>query len=192
MCSPSVCGSKSVASGLGALSLSGTSSKRATQPCPCGFRGTRTSDCRCDDATVARYVAKLSGPLLDRIDLHVEVTRVPFDEIISRSAGESSAAIRGRVERARSLQRERYVGRTRQTNASIGARDARRHCALDPDSISLLRDAAAHGNLSARALDRLARVARTIADLEGASAIEVRHIAEALGYRTLERKGLAA
>ena len=130
--------------------------------------------------------------MLDRIDLHVEVTRVPFDEIISRSAGESSAAIRGRVERARSLQRERYVGRTRQTNASIGARDARRHCALDPDSISLLRDAAAHGNLSARALDRLARVARTIADLEGASAIEVRHIAEAIGYRTLERKGLAA
>ena len=161
-------------------------------PCPCGFRGTRTSDCRCDDATVARYVAKLSGPLLDRIDLHVEVTRVPFDEIISRTAGESSAAIRGRVERARALQRERYVGRTRQTNASIGARDARRHCGLDADSISLLRDAAAHGNLSARALDRLARVARTIADLEGTPAIEVRHIAEAIGYRTLERKGLAA
>ena len=161
-------------------------------PCPCGFRGTRTSDCRCDDATVARYVAKLSGPLLDRIDLHVEVARVPFDEIVARTAGESSAAIRGRVERARALQRERYVGRSRQTNASIGARDARRHCALNADGISLLRDAAAHGNLSARALDRLARVARTIADLEGSPAIEVRHIAEAIGYRTLERKGLAA
>lgn len=161
-------------------------------PCPCGFRGTRTSDCRCDDATVARYVAKLSGPLLDRIDLHVAVARVPFDEIVSRSVGESSAAIRARVERARALQRERYVGRSRQTNAAIGARDARRHCALDTNSISLLRDAAAHGNLSARALDRLARVARTIADLEGAPTIEVRHIAEAIGYRTLERKGLAA
>jgi magnesium chelatase family protein len=90
------------------------------------------------------------------------------------------------------LQRERYAARTRQTDASIGARDARRYCALNPEAISLLRDAAAHGNLSARALDRLARVARTIADLEGAPSIEVHDIAEAIGYRTLERKGLAA
>jgi magnesium chelatase family protein len=124
--------------------------------------------------------------------LHVEVARVPFDEIVARTAGESSAAIRARVDRARALQRERYVGRSRQTNASVGARDARRHCALNPETIALLRDAAAHGNLSARALDRLARVARTIADLEAEPAIEVRHIAEAIGYRTLERKGLAA
>jgi magnesium chelatase family protein len=130
--------------------------------------------------------------LLDRIDLHIDVARVPFDEIVSRTAGESSATIRARVERARTLQRERYVGCSRQTNASIGARDVRRHCALNPDAISLLRNAAAHGNLSARGLDRLARVAGTIADLEGAPTIEVRHIAEAIGYRTLERKGLAA
>jgi magnesium chelatase family protein len=80
------------------------------RPCPCGFHGTWTSDCRCDDATVARYVAKLSGPLLDRIDLHVEVTRVPFDDIVSRSASESSPTIRARVARARALQRERYRG----------------------------------------------------------------------------------
>lgn len=152
----------------------------------------RTSDCRCDDATVARYVAKLSGPLLDRIDLHVEVMRVPFDEIVARTAGEPSATIRTRVERARALQRRRYSVLSRQTNASIGAREARRFCILDADAIALLRDASARGNLSARALDRLARVARTIADLEGVPAIEVRHIAEAIGYRTLERKGLAA
>ena len=141
---------------------------------------------------MTKYIAKLSGPLLDRIDLHVDVARVPFDEIVSRTAGESSATIRARVERARALQCERYVGRSRQTNASVGARDTRRHCALNPEAISLLRDAAAHGNLSARGLDRIARVARTIADLENAPAIEVRHIAEAIGYRTLERKGLAA
>lgn len=164
----------------------------AMNPCPCGFRGTRTSDCRCDDATVARYVAKLSGPLLDRIDLHVEVARVPFDEIVNRTQSESSAAIRARVERARALARERYAGRSRQTNASIGARDVRRHCGLGGEATSLLRDATARGNLSARALDRIARVARTIADLAGSAAIHTEHVAEAIGYRTLERKGLAA
>ena len=192
MCSPSVCGSKSVSFGFGALSRSGTDCKRATQPCPCGFRGTRTSDCRCDDATVAKYVAKLSGPLLDRIDLHVEVVRVPFDEIVGRTAAESSAAIRERVERARAIQRARYAGRAQQTNAAVGARDVRRYCTLGAEATALLREAALRGHLSARGLDRIARVARTIADLAGADAVDAGHAAEAIGYRTLERKGLAA
>jgi magnesium chelatase family protein len=161
-------------------------------PCPCGFRGTRTSDCRCDDTTVAKYVAKLSGPLLDRIDLHVEVVRVPFDEIVGRTAAESSAAIRERVERARAIQRARYAGRAQQTNAAVGARDVRRYCALGAEAIALLREAALRGHLSARGLDRIARVARTIADLAGADAVDAGHAAEAIGYRTLERKGLAA
>ena len=174
------------------MSLSGTGCKRATRPCLCGFRGTRTSDCRCDDAAVAKYISKLSGPLLDRIDLHVEVARVPFDEIVARARAESSAAIRARVERAREVQRERYTEFCERTNAAIGAPELSRFCELDREATLLLRTAAIRGHLSARGLDRITRVARTIADLAGSSAIEPEHLAEAIGYRTLERKGLAA
>ena len=163
-------------------------------PCPCGFRGTRTSDCRCDDAIVAKYVAKLSGPLLDRIDLHVEIGRVPFDEIVARAPGEPSAAIRARVERAREVQRERYAEFCERTNAAIGAPELSRFCTLGHEATSLLRNASLRGHLSARGLayHRVLRVARTIADLAGSSSIEPAHLAEAIGYRTLERKGLAA
>jgi len=192
MCSPRVRGSRSSSLGFSPLSRSGIDCKRATRPCPCGIRGTRTSDCRCDDAAVAKYVAKLSGPLLDRIDLHVEVARVPFDEIVAREGGEPSNAIRARVERARAMQRERYGKARIEINAAVAARDVRRYCALGAEATSLLRDAAARGHLSARALDRIARVARTIADLAASSSIEPAHVAEAIGYRTLERKGLAA
>jgi magnesium chelatase family protein len=161
-------------------------------PCPCGFRGTRTSDCRCDDATVARYVGKLSGPLLDRIDVHVEVTRVGFDEMLARAAGEPSATIRSRVEAARALQIERYRDTQIFTNAGVPGKDVRRFCTLGTDAATLLRDAAARGNLSARALDRVARVARTIADLGGSPTIDAAHVAEAITYRSFERKGIAA
>jgi magnesium chelatase family protein len=161
-------------------------------PCPCGFRGTRTGDCRCDDAAVARYVAKLSGPLLDRIDLHVEVARIPFDEMFARTAAEPSAAIRARVEASRKQQRERYKGTAIHANGAVAGNDVRKWCALDEPASSLLRVAAAKGRLSARALDRIARVARTIADLAGTSHILAGHVAEAIGYRSLERHGLAA
>jgi magnesium chelatase family protein len=161
-------------------------------PCPCGFRGTRTNDCRCDDATVARYVAKLSGPLLDRIDLHIDVARVPFDDMVARGAAEPSAAIRARVEAARAIQRERYAGTAFHTNARVGGSAVRRFCTLDAGATDLLRAASAKGYLSARALDRIARVARTIADLGGAPTVDAAHIAEAIGYRSLERRGLAA
>jgi magnesium chelatase family protein len=161
-------------------------------PCPCGFRGTRTSECRCDDAAVARYIAKLSGPLLDRIDLHVDVARVPFDEMSGRTAGESSAAIRARVDAARAIAHDRFVGSAYHSNGGIAGADVRRYCALDDAATELLRQAAARGHLSARALDRIARVSRTIADLAGAVAIGASHVAEAIGYRSLERRGLAA
>jgi magnesium chelatase family protein len=161
-------------------------------PCPCGFRGTRTSDCRCDDATVARYAAKLSGPLLDRIDLHIDVARVPFDDIVARGAGESSAAIRARVEAARAVQRERYAGTAFHTNAGVTGSAVRRFCTLDSGATELLRTASAKGYLSARGLDRIARVARTIADLAGVADVAAPHVAEAIGYRSLERRGLAA
>lgn len=161
-------------------------------PCPCGFRGCRGSDCRCDDATVARYISKLSGPLLDRIDLHIDVARLPFDEMFADSPAEPSRAVRARVERVRAMQHERFAGTPTNTNAAIPARNLRRWCALGPEAAALLRQAAAKGTLSARAIDRITRVARTIADLAGASAIEGDHIAEAILYRTLERRGLAA
>jgi magnesium chelatase family protein len=161
-------------------------------PCPCGFRGTRTSDCRCDDATVARYIAKLSGPLLDRIDLHIDVARVPFDEMAGAGAGESSDAIRARVEAARAIQHARFADVSYHANGAIAATDVRRFCALDDAATELLRVASARGHLSARALDRIARVARTIADLAGAPSISAAHVGEAIGYRSLERRGLAA
>jgi magnesium chelatase family protein len=161
-------------------------------PCPCGFRGSRTSDCRCDDATIAKYIAKLSGPLLDRIDLHVDVARVAFEEMLARQAAEPSAAIRARVEAARAIQSARYAGAPIHTNAAVAGRDVRRYCPLSADATALLRAASAKGQLSARALDRIARVARTIADLARSSEIGAAHVAEAIAYRSLERRGLAA
>jgi magnesium chelatase family protein len=161
-------------------------------PCPCGFRGTRGALCRCDDSAVARYAAKLSGPLLDRIDLHVDVARVPFDEMIKRAPGESSLAIRSRVDAAREIARRRFAQSPYACNAAIAGNDVRRYCTLDGGGTALLRKASETGQLSARALDRIARVARTIADLAGSEIIRVEHAAEAIGYRTLERRGLAA
>jgi magnesium chelatase family protein len=152
-------------------------------PCPCGFRGVRGADCRCDDAAVQRYLGKLSGPLLDRIDLHVTVSRVSFDELVGRDAAETSAAIRARVEAARSLQHRRYERRDFSTNASVAAADVRRFCQLDGDAATLLEGAVSRGAISARAFDRIARVARTIADLAGSPTIARPHVAEALGYR---------
>jgi magnesium chelatase family protein len=161
-------------------------------PCPCGFRGTRANDCRCDDAAVARYIAKLSGPLLDRIDLHIDIARLPFDEMLGRAPAEPSSAIRKRVEAARSVQRARFTTTAYHANAAVAGADVRRYCALDDDATALLRAASAKGHLSARAIDRIARVARTIADLGGSSKIGAAHVAEAVAYRSLERRGRAA
>jgi len=152
-------------------------------PCPCGFRGDRGSDCRCDDAVVQRYLGKLSGPLLDRIDLHVRVSRVSFDELVSGGAADTSAAIRARVEAARGIQQRRFGETATRTNAAIAAADVRRFCELDSDALALLESAVARGTLSARAFDRIARVARTIADLSESPRIARPHVAEALVYR---------
>ena len=157
----------------------------AMNPCPCGFRGTRESDCRCDDAAVARYVAKLSGPILDRVDLRVDVQRLPFDDMYAATENEDSQAIRARVETARERQTARAAGGT---NATMPPAEVRRHCALDPKASAQLRSAATRGLLSARALDRISRVARTIADLGGGAAIDQHHVAEAIGYRVMERR----
>ena len=156
-------------------------------PCPCGYRGTRSMECRCDDAAVARYVSKLSGPLLDRIDLQVEVARIAFDDMVRSERAESSEKIRGRVVEARARQRARFAGVAIECNAEIPAGVVRNYCALAEGPMKLLAQASARRQFSARALDRIARAARTIADLAGHDAIATEHVAEAIQYRSLER-----
>ena len=158
-------------------------------PCPCGYRGTRSKECRCDDAAVARYVSKLSGPLLDRIDLQIEIARVAFDDMVKRDDAERSEAIRKRVLAARAIQTGRFRGTSIGCNAVIPSNGMRRYCELDDEALRLLARASAKRQFSARALDRIARVARTIADLDGQDAIAARHVAEAIHYRSLERIG---
>ena len=161
-------------------------------PCPCGYRGTRSAECRCDDAMVAKYVSKLSGPLLDRIDLQIEIARVPFDDMVRYEGGERSSRIRGRVVAARSRQRARFADTAIACNAEIPGNAMRRYCSLDEAAMRLLAHASARRQFSARALDRIARVARTIADLAVAEQIRSEHVAEAIQYRSLERLGAAA
>jgi magnesium chelatase family protein len=161
-------------------------------PCPCGFRGVRGSDCRCDDTTVERYLGKLSGPLLDRIDLHVTVSKVSFDDLVQRGPAETSATVRARVEAARARQSRRFADSSVSTNAAIPAAAVRRLCPLDGDALALLESAVTRGALSARAFDRIARVARTIADLACSDGIAREHVAEALLYRGIERGSRAA
>jgi len=156
-------------------------------PCPCGYRGTRSAECRCDEGAVAKYVSKLSGPLLDRIDLQIEIRRVPFDEMVRQQAAESSATIRKRVQGARSIQQRRFAQSGFYCNAEIPAHAVRAYCRLDEAAIRLLASACAKRHFSARALDRIARVARTIADLADHAEITTEHVAEAIQYRSLER-----
>ena len=161
-------------------------------PCPCGYRGARGAECRCDEAMVAKYVSKLSGPLLDRIDLQIEIARVPFDDMVRYEGAEPSKRIRERVVAARERQRERFAGTTLGCNAEIPPNAMRRFCALDDAAMRLLALASAKRQFSARALDRIARVARTIADLAAQPSIVAEHVAEAIQYRSLERLGAAA
>ena len=156
-------------------------------PCPCGYRGVRNAECRCDDASVAKYVGKLSGPLLDRIDLQVQIARVPFDDMVRHDGGEHSAAIRERVVEARRVARELFAGTSINANADIPPSAMRTYCALDDTAMKLLAVASAKRQFSARALDRISRVARTIADLSNSPAIRAGHVAEAIQYRSLER-----
>ena len=134
-----------------------------------------------------RYRTRISGPLLDRIDIQIEVPAVKFKELADRAAGEPSAAIRGRVERARRLQLERFAGRSVFCNAQMTSRDLRRHCALDTKSEQLLEQAMTRLGLSARAYARILKVARTIADLDAQPSIATSHVAEAIQYRSLDR-----
>jgi magnesium chelatase family protein len=158
----------------------------AMNPCPCGFFGSSQKECRCNSMQIQRYRNRISGPLLDRIDLHLEVNPLSQDELMNKAEGESSASIRERVEQARLLQYKRF-GDSR-TNASLNAKELQELCELDSGSRELLQQAISSLDLSARAYDRILRVSRTIADLEASKAIEAEHIAEAIQYRSLDRK----
>ena len=154
----------------------------AMNPCPCGFYGDPTRECRCTGGIIQRYLAKISGPLLDRIDLHIEVPAVPYQELRAKDNGVTSAEMRARVERARALQRQR-----RFYNAHIPVRQLRKLCALDDAGERTLETAVRRMGLSARAHDRILKVARTIADLDGVERVTAKHLAEAVQYRSLDR-----
>ncbi|MBZ5602341.1 MAG: YifB family Mg chelatase-like AAA ATPase [Acidobacteriia bacterium] len=154
----------------------------AMNPCQCGFFSDPTRECRCTGALIQRYLGRISGPLLDRIDLHIEVPAVPYRELRGKGEGESSAEIRGRVERARARQQERGF-----YNAQIPVRKLRSLCALDEAGERTLETAVRRMGLSARAHDRILKVARTIADLDRSDQISAKHLAEAVQYRSLDR-----
>jgi magnesium chelatase family protein len=162
----------------------------AMNPCPCGHLGDQRRACDCPEPLVDRYRARLSGPLLDRIDLHVEVPAPSLGEL-RREAGEASAAVAARVMAARERQQRRFPDRALPINAAMDARDTRRHCALDAAGERLLAAAFERLGLSARAVARVLKVARTIADLADADSIAAPHLAEAIQYRTLERRPIS-
>jgi magnesium chelatase family protein len=156
-------------------------------PCPCGYLGDAKHQCKCNPMQVEKYLGRISGPLLDRIDLHIEVPAVPYDELSKATDGTNSASMREQVLKARAAQEKRF-GRGGGTNARMHPRLIRTHCEPDADGRSLLATAMDDLGLSARAHDRILRVARTIADLDGSDRVASDHIAEAIGYRTLDRK----
>jgi magnesium chelatase family protein len=160
----------------------------AMNPCPCGFWNDPTRECRCTPLQIQRYVGRISGPLLDRIDIHVDVPAVRFKELSSESAAaESSEEIRARVIAARERQLTRLAGEGIFANAQMTPRHLRRFCKLDAEGERMLEAAMTRLGLSARAYDRILKVSRTIADLEAAEAIRPAHVAEAVGYRSLDR-----
>ncbi len=161
----------------------------AMNPCPCGHLGDHLHNCTCSQAQIKRYKDKLSGPLLDRIDIHLEVPAVPFKEMTKGREGENSKTIRTRVIAARALQTRRFKGHKRTyANSQMSSRDLKKYCLLDPNSLHLLEQGMERLRLSARAYNRILKIARTIADLAGLEQIGPGHIAEALQYRRTDRR----
>ena len=160
----------------------------ALNPCPCGFRGDPRRKCNCSPQQVERYMSKISGPLVDRIDIHVEVPAVPFQELTSKTEGTSSATIREYVVTARSLQSQRFATRKTRQNAQMSSREIREFCVLNPECQDVMKNSVHDLGLSARAHDKVLRVSRTIADLDESPEIEVHHLNEAVNFRLLDRQ----
>jgi magnesium chelatase family protein len=160
----------------------------AMNPCPCGYFADLKRECRCGPVQVQRYRQRISGPLLDRIDLHIEVPAVEYRDIASERIEETSAAIRGRIVQARQCQQERFRNEAKvNCNARMATRQLKQHCKLGQDSQDLIRVAMSELNLSARAYDRILKVSRTIADLDQKAEIAPDHVSEAIQYRTFDR-----
>ena len=160
----------------------------AMNPCPCGFLGDAKRECTCSPVQIQRYRAKISGPLLDRIDIHLEVPAVPYRDLSGISEGESSGLILERVMRAREIQEKRFSRTKIFHNAGMSSRHIKKFCSIDSESSLLLERAMDRFGLSARAHARILKIARTIADLEGSEALRAVHVGEAIQYRTLDRK----
>ncbi len=158
----------------------------AMNPCPCGYLGHYNGKCRCTPDQVARYRSKISGPLLDRIDIQIEVPAVPRDDLVNKADGETSNEIQARVE----IARQRQLARQDRANAQLSVAEIDALCTPDEQGLALLQQAISRLNLSARAYHRVLKVARTIADLEGANIVSAKHIAEAVQYRRLNLRGV--
>jgi magnesium chelatase family protein len=157
-------------------------------PCPCGYRNDPRRECHCSVPQIERYMAKISGPLLDRIDLHIEVPAVPFKELSGSRDGTTSAAMRDQVMAARAVQEARFLSSKTRRNAQMSTREIRQFCQLTDAGTNLLRSSIQEMGLSARAHDKVLRVARTIADLDGSAEVQPEHVSEAVNYRMLDRQ----
>jgi magnesium chelatase family protein len=157
-------------------------------PCPCGYYGSSSQPCKCSPNAIHKYLSKISGPLMDRIDLHIEVDAINYDELTARDLEEPSKDIKARVNRAREIQLNRFKDSKIYSNAKMGEKEFKEHCVLDKESTGILELAFKKLNLSARAYNRILKVARTIADLEGSENIQKTHILEAIQYRSLDKK----
>ena len=160
----------------------------AMNPCPCGFFGHPAKECKCTPAAKKRYLDKISGPILDRIDIHIEVAPAEYEQFSDKSMGESSAVIKARVDKARAVQRERFKGTEVTCNAKMTPQMTKDFCVLSDEANNLLKISFEKLGMSARAYDKILRISRTIADLDSSENIELNHIAEALQYRSLDRK----
>ncbi len=157
-------------------------------PCPCGYYGSKDKECSCSETAIEKYINKISGPLLDRIDIHIEVPEVKYENLENTSPSESSAEIKKRVNDAREIQRKRYLNHNIFSNSELSPNLLDEYCKLDTQSKELMKKAFDKLGLSARAYGKILKVARTIADLDSFENIQKIHIAEAIQYRSLDRK----